>query len=167
MNHCTYDKETENSLKNCVHVFCFIYMVLGLHLQGYGLDSHSPQTSSPHPSVRWASSPRKTRPSTSSRAFSGTHQDYLLSSFHSLISNVECLFNNSIAHFFVSWALHIYKHFGFVQHPYYAIVIHYVFLFHININTCIICSTFFSSKYQFKFSQICVYKLIHINIWFE
>lgn len=84
-------------------------MVLGLHLQGYGLDSHSPQTSSPHPSVRWASSPRKTRPSTSSRAFSGTHQDYLLSSFQSLISNVECLFNNSIAHFFVSWALHIYK----------------------------------------------------------
>lgn len=142
-------------------------MVLGLHLQGYGLDSHSPQTSSPHPSVRWASSPRKTRPSTSSRAFSGTHQDYLLSSFQSLISNVECLFNNSIAHFFVSWALHIYKQLLVLFNIHSMQLWYIVFLFHININTCIICSTFFSSKYQFKFSQICVYKLIHINIWFE
>lgn len=145
------------------HIFCFTYGAW-LSLQGSGLDSHSRRMSSQLPSVRWASSPRRTHLSMSSRAFSGTHQGYLLSSFHSLIWNLGFLHNITIAKTISLFHEHsIYinilvlfntnsmqlRYFCLYQHKYLYYLQH-----------------FFSPYHSLIFLRD-VFKLIHINIWFE
>jgi hypothetical protein len=106
----------QNKTGDFIYWVYFVWLPRDFYLQGPELDSLTPQMYSPHQSVGWASSPKRTPQSTSSKVFLGTRQSqwclytvliiWILTQLFILI-NVFLFWVWRICYWFLSWLFYL------------------------------------------------------------